>query len=335
MRVSAFLVWLMLQAAGPASVPRPADQPTVGPPQRIGHVAQVVGSTLVVAGGIENVGGAKPLNRVDRLDLGTGQWSLGTPLPTPRVFAASAVLDGWIYVVGGLEANQLKGDACSAVVERYDPVRDLWERLPPMPTARSRFAACSLDGRLVTVGGLVSGPGGQANAAVVEALDPVERVWTRLPGLPVPIHAHAAAVFQGRMWVVGGFELDVEHNGALEASNKVYSLALEEPAWHREPDLRHPRGWCTALVDGGTLLVAGGARDESTEALTAGHDAWHDVAPDPEGRRFAAVLIDGSPVLVGGEGTDALLRRLEPMGWRRWSPAPPAAGSSEPALRSR
>ena len=67
---------------------------------------------------------------------------------------------------------------------RYRPVASGWDRLPPMPLARSGFQAVSVGRRIVVVGG--EGPAGTIGE--VDELDPATGHWTRLPDLPIPRH---------------------------------------------------------------------------------------------------------------------------------------------------
>src|SRR6266436_3320026 len=60
-----------------------------------------------------------------------GQWSALAPMPTARQEVAVAVLDGRVFVIGGL------GEASEpvATVEVYDPAADRWETRAPLPAA--------------------------------------------------------------------------------------------------------------------------------------------------------------------------------------------------------
>src|SRR4051812_7100358 len=57
------------------------------------------------------------------------EWSTRAVLPTPRAEVAGVVLDGRIYVIGGVEAS----GKSSNVVEVYDPAADRWQRRANLP----------------------------------------------------------------------------------------------------------------------------------------------------------------------------------------------------------
>src|SRR3989344_6873804 len=59
--------------------------------------------------------------------LETGLWQARSSMPTPRVDAAAAELDGKIYVVGGFDGL---GQTLSTV-EVYDSTSDSWETIAP------------------------------------------------------------------------------------------------------------------------------------------------------------------------------------------------------------
>ena len=61
---------------------------------------------------------------------------------------AAAVLGGSIVVLGGESPTQT-----FAQVEAYDPARDTWSTLPPLPTARHGLAAAAVDGRIYAIAG--------------------------------------------------------------------------------------------------------------------------------------------------------------------------------------
>jgi N-acetylneuraminic acid mutarotase len=81
---------------------------------------------------------------VESYDPTTNQWTTHTHMPTARHHAASAVIDGKIYVIGGRLTNSLVN---TDVVEKYDPTSDSWTTdLEPMPSKRSGIAATNVNG---------------------------------------------------------------------------------------------------------------------------------------------------------------------------------------------
>jgi N-acetylneuraminic acid mutarotase len=92
----------------------------------------------------------------------TNRWTPRTSLGLARRGAASAVLDGKLYVMGGTRLNAAT-DAFDTVrlSSVYDPVTNLWSSRASMPSARTDIAAAKvfLNGqpRIELVGGIAPG----------------------------------------------------------------------------------------------------------------------------------------------------------------------------------
>lgn len=145
--------------------------------------------------------------RHDILDPSTGTWTAGAPAPTARNSAASAVIDGEIYVVGG-RRFALDDDGTARQVnvpdlEVYDPETDTWETRAPMPEARGGLAATEHNGRLYVFGGEQWVPE-QRVFGDAWVYDPKTDEWQSLPPLPTPRHGLGAATVGDRIYTFGG-----------------------------------------------------------------------------------------------------------------------------------
>ncbi|WP_119165586.1 Kelch repeat-containing protein [Algihabitans albus] len=178
------------------------------------HVAAVVNGLLYVIGG--RVGGTasaatfnehRDTSRVDIFDSEAGTWLRGIDAPTARNSAASAVIDGRIYVVGGRQfLEQPDGSPASvnlASLEVFDPATGLWSVKAPMPQAAGGLGAAAVDGKLYVVGGEQWVPTREVFAEGW-VYDPATDEWEAIPGLNVPRHGLAAAAIDGRIHAVGG-----------------------------------------------------------------------------------------------------------------------------------
>ena len=61
------------------------------------------------------------------------------PMPTTRSYVGTAVLDGKLYVAGGMSEAEARGLAASSSIERYDPATNAWEEVAP---ATARISPC-------------------------------------------------------------------------------------------------------------------------------------------------------------------------------------------------
>jgi N-acetylneuraminic acid mutarotase len=118
-------------------------------------------------------------------------WSDAAPMPEERVAGSAAVLDGYIYVVGGQGVSQ--------DLLRYDPEADSWERLAPLNEPREHVTAVALDGEIYAIGGRW-----REELNSVEVYDPQSNEWAFTGSLRTARGGHAAAVMAGKIYVMGG-----------------------------------------------------------------------------------------------------------------------------------
>lgn len=188
---------------------------------------------VAVAGAVHVFGGynAIPFQAVPThlfWEPGMQMWENASPLPNARGGHGAALVDGSVYLVGGVGAD---GELLETV-DVYDASEDAWSTAEPLPTPRDHLAVAAAQGAIHAVGGrqqsfdtntdrhevLVPGEGwseaepmptarGGIDAAnvggsivvvggeeaegtfdEVEAYDPASGTWTSLPALPTPRH---------------------------------------------------------------------------------------------------------------------------------------------------
>ena len=139
---------------------RSADRPpATAPRRRLGGRARPAGrgrprraaapdrrrrwrSCLLRIGRFEHRAAPRPRRHASALRAAS-TWRRLPPMPTARQNMASAVLDGTIWVVGGLGA----GSKGSRKVEGYDPVINAWKAGPDLPVRLHHEMAVDLQGR--------------------------------------------------------------------------------------------------------------------------------------------------------------------------------------------
>jgi len=142
-----------------------------------------------------------------------GAWAPGVNLPNARAGAATVILDGSIYVIGGRSSNGGSSFLNSVVV--FDPQVGYWTSRAPMRTGRADFSAAVIDGIIYVFGG--RGSGGELDS--VEYFDPEGGGQWRAGDEPMPTARfnYALSVVNGVAFVIGG-ETDLEAwTGVVEA----------------------------------------------------------------------------------------------------------------------
>jgi N-acetylneuraminic acid mutarotase len=171
-----------------------------------------------------------------------------------------------------------------------------WTSVPPIPLARSEFAAAVIDGKIYAVGGF---DGGNR----VDALDPTTGVWTQTLSLPELVHHSGVAALGNRLFVVGGYSEE-----DMTAFHTVWSWSPGETIWTIHAPLPKARGALgLAVVDdaiyavGGAFETLGGPVCGETLRFDAIADRWDELAPMVTPREHLAVVtVDTRVHAIGG-----------------------------------
>lgn len=141
----------------------------------------------------------------ERLHLLSGGWREIAPVPVPRFAKSAVVLDGNVWVTGGV-AYTGQGLTEYGRVDILDPVSERWmvEEGLELPWPMAAHAASAWNGRLYCFGGFSTD---WINARCV-AYDPSRKAWTRLPDLHKPRAAMGTALLAGAFYLIGGWERD-------------------------------------------------------------------------------------------------------------------------------
>jgi N-acetylneuraminic acid mutarotase len=111
----------------------------------------VVGNTFWV------IGGSSDFARTDEvvgLDLATSQWTDGAPPPLTLSSAGATVLDGRVYVMGGVATGSGAIAPLTMVFDPTQPGDMAWQTVAPLNTPRFATGAAAIDGRIYFPGGI-------------------------------------------------------------------------------------------------------------------------------------------------------------------------------------
>lgn len=250
-------------------------------------------------------------------------------------FGAAAVGDH-VYVLGGYrgESHHYSAAGQSAQLQRLDVSTGVWEARRGLARGLQSVALVAHEDTLVRVGGLyaVPQPGGDdtlRSTAEVARYDIAHDRWTPLPPLPTPRSSHMAAVVQGVLYVVGGWDLDGDPATATWAS-RVDTLDLRDAdaTWQSLPAPFRLRGLGVAAAGGQLVVVGGmdpaGVPQRGTHLLDPVRGEWRrgpELPASPFG--LAAVGVGDEVVATGLDGTVHVLRPGLPdaAGDPAWRPA--------------
>ena len=134
-------------------------------------VAGAIGGRIYAVGGRDRPN--YTLKNVEAYDPATRAWSERAPMPTGRSGGAAAVAVNRLYVFGGEGNADNTSLGTFNQVEFYDPARDVWTRLAPMPLARHAIGAAVVGKRIYLPGGsIVQGGRAPGTMAIVDAFEP-------------------------------------------------------------------------------------------------------------------------------------------------------------------
>ena len=240
---------------------RKADMPTA----RAGVATLVVDGKIYAMGGAERqkfvVGPGwghshKLLPTVEVYDPKTDTWMPKADMPVPRS-GSNCVLDGKIYIIGGVAANRKEWRL--DVVDVYDPATDTWAKAKRMHHARSGASVSVADGKIYVMGGtgwpqIPNHPGPFLSSA--EVYDPKTNRWTEITEMPTPKSGHTASVINGKIYVIGG---GFRGNGLYMYLSTVEVYDLETDRWTQEPDMPIGKSGHEAEVINGNIYIFGGS----------------------------------------------------------------------------
>ncbi len=247
--------------------------------------------------------GGRETNKVNIYDPTTDIWTEGTPSPINIHHYQGAEYQGFIYVMGAF-TGAFPNDTPVANIYIYDPVMDEWIVGPEIPVARRRGAAgCVVyKGKIYLSGGITNGH----NDGVVNWLDeydPVTNTWTILPDAPNTRDHCKGAIYEDKLYMVGGHKTGFNGNiNALESAVDVYDFDTQTWTTQSNP-IPTPRGGNAIAVLGNELLAIGGNNSsgnavDATEALNLDNGNWRTLPSLNQARHGYQAIVNNGVIYV-------------------------------------
>jgi N-acetylneuraminic acid mutarotase len=206
-------------------------------------------------------------------------------MPSKRGAAAAAVVNGKIYVVGGVglpEGSKETGlhptraQGVTGRVDEYDPATNAWRTKASMPTPRNHHVVAAVNNKIYAIGGRIGAAFITAgtNIDVVEEYDPAAGTWGPLKArMPTARSASGSGVHNGRIYVAGG---EFQDSRMLAAFKVVEAYEPATNTWHTMPSMQFPRHGLASGVIGNRLhLVSGDVQSAASGGHV--HVEYHDA----------------------------------------------------------
>jgi len=210
----------------------------------------------------------------------TGTWdTTRTSMPVEKWGQASAVVDGKIYLLGGLimtDENAWNNGIVVSGIEVYDPVTDTWDTTKTnIPTARAYSATVALNKKIYVFGG-DDWSADYSAGNILEVYDTETDTWdTDKALMPTARMGCKAVILDGKIYVAGAW--DTERSRAV--SFEVYDPLTDQ--WEILPDMLEPAGVMTMDALNGKIYITGGCKlsyeniQKTIQIYNPDANSWH------------------------------------------------------------
>jgi N-acetylneuraminic acid mutarotase len=182
-------------------------------------------------------------------------WRLVGNMPTPRHDVANCVVNGKIYIMGGMTNESGPGKAFYNLVSRFDPSTNEWEDLENLPESRVGAYACNINNRIYLFGGTKDFQ--SQNSAKVYIYDIENDKWTNGTDMPRGIAYAGGCVHENKIYLIGGLEVGTT---TWAPTNAVMRYDPEENNWDTLANLNVANSFPTVCAANGKIYAFGGAK---------------------------------------------------------------------------
>lgn len=185
---------------------------------------------------------------------------------------------------------------------------DSWVSKAPMQQARGCLGVATVNGKIYAIGGSVASSHDIVKDSQLvgtnEEYDPATDTWTFKASMPTPRYYFGVAVYQNKIYCIGG-EIKVgEVNGYAQLGrtgvNEVYDPATD--TWETKTSMPTARSHLRAnVVNGKIYLIEGVGSRHANEVYDPETDSWTEKTPPPTGAfQYASAVVDNKIYIIGG-----------------------------------
>jgi N-acetylneuraminic acid mutarotase len=192
-----------------------------------------------------------------------GSWTRLAPMLEQRAAGGAAVVNGKLYVVGGVASSTIARSSPTGRLARstlvYDIARNRWS-MRAGTTPREHLGVTALGGRIYALGGRTAGF--DTNLSLAEVFTPQTGKWRRLPRLPGKRGGTGAAG-------VGRWIVSVGGESPPGTIRTVFAFDVEGRRWRKLPNLPTPRHGLGVAAVGRRVYVIGGGTSPGLSVSSA------------------------------------------------------------------
>jgi N-acetylneuraminic acid mutarotase len=234
-------------------------------------------------------------------------WQTVASSPVKRAEANGAVVNGKLYVMGGLYVSNGKILAMKRS-DVYDPATNQWTRIADQPEAYTHSPSIVVGDTIWFIGGYVGNHPGPAGKKVYK-YNTTTNTWSRGPDLPFSRGAGAAALLDNKIHFFGGMGFDRTWESS---SHWVLDLGNQSAGWVTKAELPNPRNHLGGVAINGFVYAVGGQHGQEEEQVAQrdihrydpSSNTWTKVGELPTGRSHiiaSTFALNGKIVILGGE----------------------------------
>lgn len=241
------------------------------------------------------------INKIEEYDISTNTWSYKTDMITGRAYSQATVVDGTIYLMGGITPTQDLD-----LNEAYNPVTNTWVTKQKMPAALHAFSSIAVNKKIYVIGGYTYA-GTVTNS--VYSYDTTTNTWATLSPLSTPKACIGLVALDNKIYAFGG---QTKNSGATNSLNNVDVYDIETNSWSQKNPMLNTISGENAFVYNGHIFIAGGNNIINNKYNTVDkikeynpiNDTWIDVGVLPMPIAFAGLSVVGNNIFIYG-GSDA------------------------------
>lgn len=217
-------------------------------------------------------------------------------LPEAVASFGAVASDGWLYVYGGHTADRHDYSTAS-VSGKFHRIRlsdaSQIESLPGGPGMQGMNLA-AYQGKIYRVGGMEprNAPGEPQDTHSrddVACFDPQTKTWQTIATLPTPRSSHDIAIVDGKLYVIGGWNMQGDEGNDWIKDTVVLDLNTPEKGWTHIQQPFSRRALIVATLDQKIYVLGGFDSDDkphlSVDILDTSTGTWS-KGPDIPGKAF-------------------------------------------------